>query len=152
MNPTQSADQILVFRLAGERYAISIRHLMEIRNPSPADLGNEPLPYVEGTLLVRGHETPILDVRRVLQLPARTPHEETTVLVLRHPSGSIGLTVDSVQEILNAVSTEVHPLPEGIFPGEERMFSGAMRHDGEIILLLNELAFSSHAPQAQRRP
>ncbi|MBI5379275.1 MAG: chemotaxis protein CheW [Nitrospirae bacterium] len=141
MAPTQSTDQILIFRLAGERYAISIRHLMEIRTPT--DLGNDPLPYVEGTLLVRGRETPVLDVRRVLEHPTRTSREEIAVLVLQHLSGSIGLTVDSVQEILNAASTEVLPLPDGIFSGEERMFAGAIRHDGEIILLLNEQAFSS---------
>jgi chemotaxis signal transduction protein len=145
--PIQSADQILIFRLAGGRYAISIRHLMEIRNPT--DLGADPLPYVEGKLLVRGRETPVLDVRRILQQPARTVREEIAVLVLQHPTGSIGLTVDSVQEILNTASTEVLSLPEGIFPGEERMFAGAIRHDGEIVLLLNEQAFSPHPPLAE---
>jgi purine-binding chemotaxis protein CheW len=97
--PVSEPVPILIFRLAGERYAIELRDLAEtlpLARCTPAP-GSPPL--FLGVISVRGELRAVLDMRRLLGLPEAGNGEQAFVLVLRRQGKEIGLRVDGIEEL-----------------------------------------------------
>jgi purine-binding chemotaxis protein CheW len=88
----------IVFGLNGARYAVSIRSVLELDRLSPiTPVPNTP-EFVLGVTNVRGDVVSVLDLRRLLGLPALA-RPETGRLIQVRPSGRAvrsGILVDSV--------------------------------------------------------
>ena len=88
----------IVFGLAGARYAVSIRSVLELDRLSPiTPVPNTP-EFVLGVTNVRGDVVSVLDLRRLLGLPPLA-RPETGRLVQVRPSGRAvrsGVLVDSI--------------------------------------------------------
>lgn len=118
----------IVFGLAGARYAVSIRSVLELDRLSPiTPVPNTP-EFVLGVTNVRGDVVSVLDLRRLLGLPALA-RPETGRLIQVRPAGNAvrsGMLVDSILgmrpvrlerlEPDPSADTRVGAVVDGLFP------------------------------------
>ena len=94
------AQQLVVFRVAGEAYALPVSAVREVvgsaarrRLPSP------PAPWVVGVASVRGELMPVVDL--ALRMGGARPGEEAQVLVVvTHRGRTVALAVEDVDRIV----------------------------------------------------
>jgi purine-binding chemotaxis protein CheW len=95
---------VLVFRLAGHRYAIDAGTVLEVL---PA-LAVCPLPgqprYVAGTIDLRGTIVPVLDLRVRFGLPQRPMELSDRLIVARARERDLALWVDAVDDLAAAAA------------------------------------------------
>lgn len=100
----QNAVPVLILTISKERYAIDLPDVIEVLAP----VRPTPVPGLAevfaGVINVHGEIRPVLDLRRLLGMPA--PGRETAgsgplarVVLLRQHSRELGLQIDSVEQI-----------------------------------------------------
>ena len=93
-------ENILVFRLRQEWYALPVGHVREVLHvPSIVPLPKAP-PSIRGVFQHRGRTLPVVDLAKHLGLPATEPGPETRIIIARLPKTLAGLLVDGVEEVL----------------------------------------------------
>lgn len=128
--------EVLVFAVAGERYAVDILRVREIRGYEKVT----PLPatpdYVKGVINLRGAIVPVVDMRITLNQPAR--YDATTGLVIIALGEQlVGLVVDAVCDVLELGQDDVKPPPELGSHVHASYLSGLANRDDGLILLLD---------------
>lgn len=133
----QDSRQYLAFNLGDEEYALDIRQISEIIKVREfTDIPRAP-GFILGIISLRGVVVPIFDLRCRLNLGVSELLPTTRIVVCRHEDVSLGLLVDSINQVVNLVDDEVEP-PPGVLSGLDRdMVSGLGRYQGRMIILLN---------------
>jgi purine-binding chemotaxis protein CheW len=102
---------------------------------------------VSGLMNLRGRIVTAIDLRRSLRLVDRPIDQPPINLILRTDSGSIGLQVDSVGDVLDVDEGDFEP-PPGTLRGPLReLITGAYKLDDGLLLVLNteRVVEESHA-------
>jgi purine-binding chemotaxis protein CheW len=95
------AEQYLTLALAGETFAVPVRHVREVLDLQKiARIANAP-PLLLGMIDVRGQGIPVIDLARKLALPASERSEHTRIVVLE-----VGQT--GRQLVIAAIADAVH--------------------------------------------
>lgn len=103
-NPPVFPEQMLVFQLDEQHYALPLRHIREIhRAVTIAKLPAGP-DMVEGIVNVRGELVPVMDLRRRIGLPSRELHPGEYLVRAFAGARTVALRVDDVLGV-----REVHP-------------------------------------------
>jgi purine-binding chemotaxis protein CheW len=89
----------LVFVIGKERYGIELSELSEVCSYRSSTSVPGAHPAVVGVVNIRGEIRALVDVRRLLQLDAAEDENPGYVLMLRREGRTIGLKVDSVEEV-----------------------------------------------------
>lgn len=133
---------VLSSRLGAEDYGIDILAVQEIRRYEPPTRIANAASHLRGVMDLRGVIVPIVDLRRLLNLPAE--HGVHTVTVVVNVGGrTLGLVVDSVAHVVPLDASQVQPPPD---LGPQRgmdFIAGLARVDaaeGPRLLLLIDLA------------
>jgi purine-binding chemotaxis protein CheW len=103
---TAAAENLLIFRLAGESFALRLGAVAEIiRLP---DLAHMPLvpPSLLGLANLRGVVLPVLSLRALLHLPELAANESTRVVVMRSDA-PLGFVVDGIERLLTVTADEL---------------------------------------------
>ncbi|HSQ78516.1 MAG TPA: chemotaxis protein CheW [Nitrospirota bacterium] len=127
--------RFLIVSLGGESYAIPITRLLEIAVPQAIKKDANLTEVFEGKFEFRGKWVPVLNIKKILQLPGKPG---TALLVVNSAKGVLGIQVDAVTEIIDMAQKPV-PVPKGVMnPTTLQYFGGILRYRDELILLLNE--------------
>jgi len=115
------------FRVAGEAYAVSVSHVLEVAN-----LGEvTPVPgarrEVLGVRNLRGKILPVIDLAALLGTSRAAP--PVRLLVAEADGRQAGLAIDEV--------TEVGELADPAGESESALLLGTMLDDGDLIGVLN---------------
>jgi chemotaxis signal transduction protein len=90
---------LLIFRLAGQRYAFSIEGISEVM---PL-LAVQPIPFLPshwlGVANIRGIVTPVIDLRSWLDLPPYYPTLSAPLIILKKEMAQAALLVDQIEQI-----------------------------------------------------
>jgi len=124
----------LILSLQGEGYAIPISRLLEIAAPRDIQKDKSLSEVFEGKCEFRGRYVPVLNLKKILNLPG---NKGTALLMVQSAKGTMGLLVDEVTEILDTAQKPA-PVPAGILNPSVRYYSGLLRHRDNLVLLLNE--------------
>ena len=94
-----ASENLLIFQLAGESFALRLASIAEIIRPP--NLAHMPLvpPSLLGLANLRGSVLPVISLRALLQLPVIEINEQTRVIVLRG-AAEVGFVVDRVERLL----------------------------------------------------
>lgn len=92
-------DKYLTFHLGDEDYGIDIRFVTEIIGIQKITIIPEMPEYVKGVINLRGKIIPVMDVRMRFKLDPRAYDERTCVVVVQINETTIGLVVDTVNEV-----------------------------------------------------
>jgi purine-binding chemotaxis protein CheW len=116
-------------------YGVPITHILEIvgkARPQPVPLAPG---FIGGMVHYRGDVLTAVSLRQLLGLPPREGPQD--ILVLENSSGTLGLLVDSVCEVLTASSAEYEPNPSILDERRRALFAGAYKLKGSLLVMLD---------------
>src|SRR5690349_6059365 len=102
-------QQVVVFDLSGEVYALDILHVHEIIRIQPVT----PVPgapiYIEGLINLRGRVVPVVDLRKRFGLATREINDRSRIIVVQVSDDIVGVVVDAVSEVITVAPDVVEP-------------------------------------------
>jgi purine-binding chemotaxis protein CheW len=137
-NEKKGGKEILVFCLADEELGVDISSVREVlRPPKICPLPKTPQ-SVEGVIHLRGHIIALIDLRKRL-LAGRTVDESNKrIIVCKVKKYTVGLTVNSIREIIALSKEDIEPTPEVVaMQMEADVISGIAKVGERIIPILN---------------
>jgi purine-binding chemotaxis protein CheW len=135
--------QLVVFTLAGEQYALPIASVIEIirhtklRTIATAD------PWVRGVIGLRGKIIPIFDLAARVGLPSSPEADTDKIVIVDTAGGSIGVTVEEVDEVLIVTAEQIEAVPSG---GGDDGPSEIVKLGDRLVLLLDPTTLGSASP------
>ena len=101
-------EKFLIFRSSGILYAMSTDFVNEIF--TSVDITRVPMvpEYIAGVINLRGAVVPIIDFRLLL---GRFPEGETNAIILNIEEITIGILVDSVDQMVDISRSSILPVP-----------------------------------------
>jgi purine-binding chemotaxis protein CheW len=104
--------QLVSFEVANQEYAIRIDDVQEIVQVPEAIVR---VPHAEshvlGVMTLRNRLLPLVSLRRMFALPAQDSNEQSRIMVLSVGNASVGVMMDSVNEVLRVARTHVDVMP-----------------------------------------
>lgn len=129
--------KFLAFKLSGEEYGLEIRYVTEIIGMQKiTDLPDMPL-FVKGVINLRGKVIPVIDVRLRFGVEEREYDDRTCIIVSDINSASVGLIVDSVNEVLDIPENQIDPPPKIQQGSESRFIKGLGKVEDEVKIILD---------------
>ena len=115
---TSDELQLVSFDVAGQEYAITIEDVQEIVQV-PENIVHVPHAesHVLGLMTLRNRLLPLVSLRRMFSLPPQDADEHSRIVVVTLGSASVGIVMDSVNEVLRVAKTDVDTMP-GLFARE----------------------------------
>ena len=134
---TAAQQQLVTFRLGDDRFAVDIFVVERVlRFSAPAAVPRLPQ-WIDGVIEHGGRVVPVIDLRTRFGLPRLAPRPEQRILVLAVGEEWLGVTVDSVHEVMSVAPEEIAP-PPALFRGlQAEYLRGLVRHDGSLIIFLD---------------
>lgn len=133
----QDQAQMVVFRLAGEYYAVDIHQVREIiRVPDITRVPRTP-DFVEGVINLRGSVIPIIDLRKRFGMEAAEADDEQRIVVVELDDKTLGVIVDAVTEVLRIDRDRIEPPSPYIVNVDTQYITGIARLDERLVILLD---------------
>ena len=138
-NPEKKEErQILVFSVANEELGLDISFVREVVRPQEIF----PLPktphFIEGVINLRGHIVALIDLRKRLHTKQINDDPNKRIIVCRVNKFIVGLTVNSLKEIITLSKEDIKPTPEVVsMQMETEVISGLAKVGKRIIPILD---------------
>jgi purine-binding chemotaxis protein CheW len=150
------AEQLVVFRAAGELYALPLEVVREVVAAAPRRrLPSPPEPWVVGMASIRGELMPVVDLAvRLGAAPA--PPDEGVLLVVeaRRRANTKAQRVAVVVEHVDRLAEPEEIVPAPPYAGDAA--AGLFERDGALVMVLRPAALlpdaGSAAPRRPRAP
>jgi purine-binding chemotaxis protein CheW len=130
---TQQANhqQLVVFTLGAEHYALPIHAVNEIiRYSKPRSVASRS-DWVRGVISLRGRIVPVYDVATRLGLTSELS-EQSKIVIVEAGAETAGVIVDSVEEVLTVSDAQIDEAPGA----DSTMIEAIVRIDDRLIVLL----------------
>lgn len=129
--------QLVVFKLGQEEYGIPITQVQEInRLTTPTKIPKAPV-FVEGVINLRGKIIPVVDLRKRFGLAQEEHSEESRIVVADIAGNTIGVTVDSVNEVIRIPVANIEPTPSIATNIGSEYLSGVGKVNDRLLILLD---------------
>ncbi|MDD2727913.1 chemotaxis protein CheW [Malikia sp.] len=104
--------QLVSFAVAGQEYAIAIENVQEIVQ-MPDNIVRVPgsQAHVVGVMTLRQRLLPLVSLRRMFGLPEQVNQESGRIVVVSLGGVSVGVVMDTVNEVLRVNKSVVDPMP-----------------------------------------
>ncbi|MBI5194011.1 MAG: chemotaxis protein CheW [Nitrospirae bacterium] len=131
-------DQYLIFTIRSQEYAIQAMRVREISAiPAVTQVPTAP-PYIDGILNLRGQLATVINFRRKFQFEHKEKDEDTRVIIVEHGGFPIGVSVDSVEEVIRIPDERIQTLPEEATTAMSREYiTGVAMLEKRLIIILN---------------
>ena len=133
--------RVLVFSLGAERFGLPVADLAEVL---PA-MKCTPVPRAPGELAgvinLRGELRAVIDLRRLLSLPAASGETDTCILIIRNGDQPTGLMVGPVEKVQSIAENELAVSEAGSTDSARNFFKGL---SPDKVIVLNTGALLSH--------
>jgi purine-binding chemotaxis protein CheW len=131
MSEQANHQQLVVFTLGAEHYALPIHAVNEIiRYSEPRSVASR-TEWVRGVISLRGRIVPVYDVATRLGLTSELTEQSKIVIVEAGPE-TAGVIVDSVEEVLTVADDQIEEAPGA----DPTMIEAIVRMDDRLIVLL----------------
>jgi purine-binding chemotaxis protein CheW len=130
-------NQLVVFDLANEHYAVDVAIVDSIIKIQPITAVPHAPAFVEGITNLRGTVLPVIDLRRRFNLPAEAPTKETRIVVVEMNGTKVGMVVDAVTEVLHVSEEDVEPPSPIVTTVDSAFITGIAKVDERLIILLD---------------
>jgi purine-binding chemotaxis protein CheW len=125
-------QQLVVFALGNEEYALPIQQVQEIIRYSEPRAVSSAEPWIRGVISLRGKIVPVFDLGVRLGVHAESGGDQKIVIV-ETASGTAGVIVDEVEEVLTVDADQLDELPGA---GSDAIDAIA-KIDDRLVVLLN---------------
>ena len=136
-----TASMVLIFRLEGESFAITVDAVHEILDPQdPTPVPNAD-PFAPGLINVRGVVVPVIDVRRRLGMGPPHQTEAARMIVVEHAiediQTKIAFLAEAVEKVVEADLEQLERVPELGTLWPQVYLRGALRREGDLVVVLD---------------
>ena len=133
-----TSQQLVVFSLGSEEYALPIGSVHEIiRYTEPRTVASEAA-WIKGVIGLRGKIIPIFDLAARMELE-KVGSEPGKIVIVESGTGQVGVMVDEVEEVLTVSSDQLEDVPSASSDAIEAI---AKIEDRLVILLNSEGLFA----------
>ena len=137
-----TSQQLVVFSLGSEEYALPIGAVHEIiRFTEPRSVASE-VDWIRGVIGLRGKIIPIFDLAARLELA--TGSEPGKIVIVETGTGQVGVMADEVEEVLTTTSDQLEAVPTA---STDSIDSIAKIGD-RLVILLNPEGLFARTPSA----
>ncbi|WP_050930091.1 chemotaxis protein CheW [Aestuariivita boseongensis] len=140
--PVDATETLLTFRMDGERFAIAVGAVAEIIDPQRTTRVPNSGSLAPSLLNVRGTIVPLIDLRHRLGMESGERLHSSRLLVIEIAIDGeltkIAIMADAVEDVIDAATAEVEPIPDLGVRWPTECFRGAIKHKGDLIILLEE--------------
>jgi purine-binding chemotaxis protein CheW len=132
MAVSDGAQQLVVFSLGDEEYALPITQVQEIiRYTEPRAVASEES-WIEGVISLRGKIIPVCNLAGRLGLGTERV-DNAKIVIVETAGGTAGVTVDEVEEVLTLDEEQLDAVPGA---GTE-CIEAVAKIDDRLVVLLN---------------
>ena len=132
MSAAQLAQQLVVFSLGDEEYALPITQVQEIiRYTEPRAVASDAV-WIRGVISLRGKIVPVCDLAARLGLAAEAV-SNAKIVIVETDNGTAGVIVDDVEEVLTVDEAQLDAVPAA---GTE-FIEAIAKIDDRLVVLLN---------------
>lgn len=128
--------QVVMFSLAGDMYAFPGRNVLEILPREEVS----PIPgtpsCIIGLIIVRGDIESVVDLGKILDLPA-TEGRESFVLLAASGTVRSGVQIDQVEDVVEVPQSAILAAPATLDSGIREFVAGQFEHEGKSVTLLD---------------
>jgi len=128
--------QVIAFKLGKEEYAVAITSVQEIIMPQIKTKIPRSPEFVEGVINLRGNIIPVIDGRKRFGIELTDETPETRIMVLELESNTVGLTVDSVLEVIHMQTKDIQTSPVNADKSQDFIL-GIGKFKERLIILLD---------------
>lgn len=129
-------SKVIVFQLQNEEYCIPVHQVQGIERMEYITRVPGTHPFVKGVINLRGVVTPIIDLRKRLQLGESEYKDSTRIIIVSVEDIEVGLIVDSANDVLDLPMHKVE-LPPDTGEVNEEYLQGVVKVDHRLLILLN---------------
>jgi purine-binding chemotaxis protein CheW len=129
--------QLVSFKLSDETYGIEITKIREIILVGEITRVPETPHYIKGLINLRSSVIPVIDLRARFSLPENELTQDSRIMVLNVGRRTIGIVVDSVNEVLRVSQDQVSPAPPTVASLGNEYMTGLVRLDEQLLILLD---------------
>lgn len=127
-------EQLVVFRLGKEEYAVSIAQVKEIiLYKGATKIPNAP-EYMEGIINLRGKVIPVIELAARFGVGVKNGLERRVVIV-ETAGQEVGIVVDEVTEVIRLQQTAIEPAPA--MTGNSDYVRGIGKENDRLLILLD---------------
>lgn len=134
-------DSYLTFRLGEERFALSVRHVINILEMCRITVVPQMPDFVKGAINLRGEVLPVIDSRLKFGMSEIEITKNTCILVLEvevdDQPAKLGILVDAVDEVLELDESDIKNSPTIGKQYNNEFIAGMIEHDDKFTMLLN---------------
>ncbi|MDR3560836.1 MAG: chemotaxis protein CheW [Negativicutes bacterium] len=144
-------EQLVLFRLGNEEYAIPITQVKEIIQFKEATkLPSTPV-YMEGIISLRGKIIPVVDLAMRLELAA-VKNADKRALIIETADREIGIVVDEVTEVIRLQDSAIELAPAGTGNEQNSYIRGIGKEGNRLLILLDvDKLFSDEEMQEMKK-
>ena len=135
-NPTGSM-QLVSFKLSDETYGIEITKIREIILVGEITRVPETPHYIKGLINLRSSVIPVIDLRARFSLAENELTQDSRIMVLNVGRRTIGIVVDSVNEVLRVSQEQISPAPPTVASLGNQYMTGLVRLEEQLLILLD---------------
>jgi purine-binding chemotaxis protein CheW len=129
--------QLVSFKLSDETYGIEITKIREIILVGEITQIPETPHYIKGLINLRSTVIPVIDLRARFSLAESELNDESRIMVLNVGTRTIGIVVDSVNEVLRVTQDQVSPAPPTVSSLGNQYMTGLVRLEEQLLILLD---------------
>lgn len=134
-------NKYLIFCIEKEYYAIPITKVQEVIRFVPITPLHEVSSFLKGVINLRGRIIPVVDMRLKFGLPEKE-YSDRTVFIIVEILGtkdvySVGLAVDSVQDVIEIDAEKIEKTPEVGFKFKSKYLYGIVQVGENMVMILN---------------
>ena len=137
-----TSQQLVVFSLGSEEYALPIGAVHEIiRYTEPRTVASDAA-WIRGVIGLRGKIIPIFDLaaRMELENPGSEPGK---IVIVESGTGQVGVMVDEVEEVLTVSAEQLENVPSASSDAIEAI----AKIDDRLVILLNPAGLFARASE-----
>ena len=131
------SQEIAVFKVKNILCGLEITQVQEINKHINITKVYGAPDYVRGIMNLRGRIVTVIDMRTKFGLEALDINEDMRIVVVRSGDESIGLLVDSVDDVIEADVDDVEAPPSNVKGVSSEFFEGVLKLENNLLMILD---------------
>ncbi|MCP4152487.1 MAG: purine-binding chemotaxis protein CheW [bacterium] len=129
-------SQFITFKLE-EDYGIELTRIKEIIRKQELTIVPETPKFILGIFSLRGIAVPVIDLRRLFQLPEKEMDQYSVIIVMEVLGRLVGMLVDGVSDMITIKDEAIAEPPRFTDRKGTKFISGMFEKDKKFIMLLD---------------
>lgn len=129
--------QLVIFKLSDEYFGVEIAGVESIIKMQAITKVPHTPSFIVGVTNLRGKVLPVVDLRTRFNLPPCDISRDSRIVVVNIGDMEIGMSVDSVSEVLTITDSDIEPAPRMATTIDSNFITGIAKVADRLVILLD---------------